>query len=164
MKFNTILLFALMVVILAGAPFVLHEDASLKVGDKTPALSAGNNRGELTLDQLKGHYVLLDFWTSSDAGSRLKSNEYNSLKATDCDGKLPLLVSVNFDKSKRLFDEIVKRDHLNADTQYHVGGKDAELIRDSFRLNGNYNSYLIGPEGRVVMVNPTPEYLQQRFG
>ena len=64
-------------------------------------------------------------------------------------------LSVNFDQSKQLFKEVVRRDKLNAKTQFNVQGDDARNIKETFHLEDGYNSLLIDPIGQVVATNPS---------
>jgi hypothetical protein len=70
-------------------------------------------------------------------------------------------LSVNFDQNKRLFNEVVRRDKLNAETQFNVQGDDARNIKETFHLEDGYNSLLIDPIGQVVATNPSTATLTQ---
>lgn len=162
MKLRTILLILIVGLILVGAPFVAREGVYLDKGKDAPELSLSNGVSDFSLADMKGRYVLLDFWSAADASSRLKENKYNAL---DWGGgkNEPVWVSVNFDDDETLFQEIVNRDRLNDSTQYHVEGREAAKIRSSYNLKDGYKSYLIGPDGKIVAINPAPEYIGQRF-
>lgn len=162
MRKHTIILSIILGIIILGSPFAISKSVFLDEGEKTPELKVENRQVSLDLSDLKGKYVLLDFWSSADADSRLKSNEYNALD-WDKDGELPARISVNFDKSERLFNEIVSRDHLDKETQFHVDGADADHIKQAFNLKNEFKSYLISPEGKILAVNPAPEEIGRRF-
>lgn len=126
-----------------------------------PDFSVARNDTTVSLHDLRGKYVLLDFWSSADANSRLKSNEYNTLPITDT-GRLRRL-SVNFDRSEELFNEIVNRDHLHPDEQYFAGQSDLDKLIQDYGVTQGYNSYLIDPQGKIIAINPDNNYLSQYF-
>lgn len=121
------------------------------IGYKAPELILQQDNQTITLSDLKGKYILLNFWTSSDAESRMKCNLYDDITS----GKDNLsLISVNLDSSNALYREIVKRDGLNAESQFHIEGTQAAKIHEVYRLNKNLKAFLIDPEGRILAVNP----------
>ena len=74
-----------------------HEISGLKVGEIAPDFvisPAGNEKMNLT--DLKGHYVLVSFWASYDAKSRLQNVRCsNAVKGLGSEIKM---VSVSFDE------------------------------------------------------------------
>lgn len=151
----------LFVAMVTSGKIVRTQETELKEGRPTPELIVGNNDSTINLHSLEGKYVLVDFWSAADAASRLKSNEYNAL-GLEANSNVEC-ISINFDRSRRLFEEIVNRDRLNRDSQYHVSAKDADRIIRDFDLEDGYKSYLIGPNGRIMAVNPDTNYLKSMF-
>lgn len=158
---NTILLAIIAVIMAVFSTRLLHVDNQPERGEMAPDFALTKNDTTINLRDLRGRYVLLDFWSSSDANSRLKSNEYNALPITHT-SRLERL-SVNFDRSKELFAELVKRDHLHSDEQYFAGDTDDDKIMEEYGVNQGYNSYLIDPKGKIVAVNPDNAYLSKYF-
>lgn len=124
------------------------------LGHAAPALSVGRADSMITLDRMRGRYVLLNFWSSTDAASRQAVNEYRAWKRRNPDVGLEL-VGVNFDESEKLFREIVRLDSLCPADQYHVAGDTARAIVDNYGLDNGYGSVLISPEGRIIAINPS---------
>ena len=128
------------------------------IGRPAPALSVNTSDGPLNLDSLRGHYVLLNFWKSTDAPSRRTANDYTAWlrrhKNTDIN-----LVSVNFDDSEALYREIMRRDSLIPETQYHVAGDNARAIYDGYGLDKGLGTMLISPQGKILAHNPTWDQL-----
>lgn len=121
------------------------------IGYKAPEIILQEGNQVVTLSDFKGKYVLLNFWKSSDAESRLKCNLYNEIAA----GKDNIsLISVNLDSSKALYREIVKRDGLETSSQFHIEKTQVSKINNLYRLENNLKSFLIDPEGRILAVNP----------
>ncbi|MBD5213763.1 MAG: redoxin domain-containing protein [Bacteroidales bacterium] len=126
------------------------------IGYKAPELILQQDDQAITLSSLKGKYVLLNFWTSSDADSRMKCNLYDDI-SSDKDNLS--LISVNLDSSNALYREIVKRDGLNSASQFHMEGSQASKVHGLYRLNKNLKSFLIDPAGRILAVNPDAQRL-----
>lgn len=64
-------------------------------------------------------------------------------------------ISVNFDFERILFDEIVKLDNLDADTQFNLQGIAAAKLQEEYNLQEGYGSVLIDREGRIKRFNPS---------
>lgn len=114
------------------------------------SLSRGDSVS-VSLADMKGHHVLLNFWSSLEPESRIANKAYDVYAS---DSRLSL-ISVNLDPSARLFREIVARDALCDSTQWHVGGDVARQISDDYNLARGLGSFLIDPAGRVVAINPS---------
>ncbi len=145
-------------VLVTSGKIVHAQETELKEGRLTPELIVGNN--DSTID-LRSLYVLVDFWSAADAASRLKSNEYNTLGLEE--NSNVERISINFDRSRRLVEEIVSRDRLNRNSQYYVNAEHAGKIIRDFKLQDGFKSYLIGPNGRILAVNPDMDYLKSMF-
>ena len=158
---NTLLLILIFGVIALFGSRMIGVDSQPERGQLAPDFSVARNDTTVSLHDLRGKYVLLDFWSSADANSRLKSNEYNTLPITDT-GRLRRL-SVNFDRSEELFNEIVNRDHLHPDEQFFAGQSDLDKLIQDYGVTQGYNSYLIDPQGKIIAINPDNNYLSQYF-
>ena len=130
----------------------------LEEGEQAPRLSLQNGESSVSLQSLKGRYVLLNFWAGYDAPSRMENIRY--ARKLDKSGLENIsLVSVSFDTNRKVFEEIVKRDGLNAATQFYDKDGSQSDIFDDYRLNKGFVSYLISPEGVIIAKNPNPEHL-----
>lgn len=132
-------------------------------GYKAPLIEFSQSDSTLSLADLKGRHVLLTFWSSEMPASRIDANRYDSF-ARNADKERFCLLSVNFDRSERLFREIVRRDNLSAGSQFHVEGTQAADITMAYNLSQGYHSFLIDPTGKVVAVDPTDETLRRIIG
>jgi rhodanese-related sulfurtransferase len=117
-----------------------------------------SNGQQKVLSTVKGSYVLLSFWASFDAPSRLRnvslSNELkrhpqNSVK----------MVSVSFDTYNSIFEETVRKDRVDApicvvDTR----GKRSAVYK-KYRLNRGFNNYLLNEKGVIIAKNLSPDDL-----
>ncbi len=122
------------------------------VGHYSPALSlTAADSSVTTLGAFRGKYVLVTFWSSSDAASRLRCNRYDAF----CDGNDRLEhLAVNLDRNAELFDEVVSRDNLSRCSQYHVEGRQAHAIRKLYHLDRGLHSFLINPAGVIEAIDP----------
>lgn len=108
------------------------------------------------ISDLKGEYVLVNFWSTTNAASRVAAGTYDQLmKDNDFGGRLNLL-NLNFDGNAALFDAIVRQDGLDTTMQYHLAGEAAQEIAETYHLDQGYRAILIDPNGKIVAVNPTP--------
>ncbi|MCM1164011.1 MAG: peroxiredoxin family protein [Muribaculaceae bacterium] len=121
--------------------------------------TAGNAAGTVDISKLKGRYVLVNFWDSHNAVSRIAAGEYDKFLRSHPRLNVKLL-SVNTDDNRKLFDEIVKHDGLDGSTQYHISDTRAGGHTPGFQPDEGYASYLLNPEGKVVAVNPSVETLE----
>lgn len=127
-------------------------------GYKAPRLELANEGSPMSLGDMRGKYVLLNFWRSSDADSRLKCNQYAALLRAD---NSISYISVNLDSSAGLFREIVKRDGLDAKTQYHAEKPEADRLLSVYQLEDGMKSFLIAPDGTILAVNPDAALLSR---
>lgn len=131
-------------------------------GFQAPIFKVERNDSVVSLDDMRGHWVLLQFWSSSDAPSRIVGKQYTAIEQKLNDGQSAErfhLLSVNMDRSERLFREIVRRDNLSAENHIHVDGSQANRIIHDYRLTEGFKSLLIDPKGRIVAMNPSIETL-----
>lgn len=128
------------------------------VGTQAGDFTISNAQGVQSLKQLRGSYVLLTLWSSADVVSRLDNIRCDRYCAENGD-VVPL--SVNFDRSRLLFDELVAADSLNASSQYFCERQDRAIFEKKWGAAQQYNSYLINPSGAVIAVNPTNQDLNR---
>lgn len=131
-------------------------------GFQAPIFKVERTDSVVSLDDMRGHWVLLQFWSSSDARSRIAGKQYTAIEQKLNDGQSAErfhLLSVNMDRSERLFREIVRRDNLSAENHIHVDGSQANRIIHDYRLTEGFKSLLIDPKGRIVAMNPSIETL-----
>lgn len=156
-------------------------------GKEAPAVVVDRNGDAEALDGLRGKWVVLSFWSSTDPESRLTQNTIASIVNSDdsryTDGiagndaeiefKTPAgvyslgknkqveVLSVNFDRSQALMNEIVSIDNLLESSQTRVESKDEiKRLRDAFEMTDGLRSFVIDPKGRIVMADPDEQTLR----
>ena len=133
--------------------------ADSRIGYKAPSLVLGNSNGLSPLQQHRGENVLLTFWDSSDAQSRLENMRYDRLARQS--GAAYTHVSVNLDRSVNVFNSIVALDNLNRSAQFSTSVDVQEGIIKSWRLNEGYHSFLLDADGTIIAVDPDEKTLAQ---
>lgn len=138
-----------------------NEEVGAKVGAYAPNVTLTSNGKTVDIEKYRGEYVLLSLWSSYDATSRLRCNDYNAyVKSLVLKGEKSInYLSVNLDDNERLFQEVVRLDNLNSDLQYFAGESEKSLIDKFYNLNSGFNTYLINQAGKIVAINPTVDEL-----
>ncbi len=101
--------------------------------------------------------MLLTFWSSDDAPSRLANQHYDRLSRAD--GVHYTHVSVNMDRSKAVFNSIVAIDSLNRSAQYNSTADAQSNITKSWRLDDGYHSFLLDTDGKIIAIDPDEKTL-----
>ncbi len=129
------------------------ENAGTRVGSDAAGFAVTNDSNAISLQSLRGSYVLISFWSSTDANSRIANKMYNDFALND---NVQLnYVAVNFDPSENVFDEITNIDKLHKPAQFHVNNGEKSVFFEKYRLDEGYKSYLVNPDGVIIAENPT---------
>ncbi len=124
----------------------------LSRGDVAPDFQVKSASGDSTfrLKDTKGRYVLLSFWASYDAQSRMRNVSLsNALRA------FPNveLVSVSFDEYSSVFEETVRKDQIVTPSRFvETKGENSPLYRQ-YRLNRGFANYLLDGNGVIIAKN-----------
>src|SRR5574344_128351 len=126
------------------------SNVGLKIGDNAPQFSLLNESKSIDLKKLNGHFVLISFWASYDAESRVKNAMLNN--AASKMNNLQI-VSVSFDEYRSIFDETINNDQLDkADCFIELKGNSSNLFK-SYELNKGFTNYLLDKNGNIVAKN-----------
>ena len=126
----------------------------LNVGDVAPDFtieSTSDAQYNFDLTDLKGKYVLLSFWASYDAQSRMQNASLsNALRSTSQDVEM---VSVSFDEYQSVFQETIRKDQIVTPTCFvETEGEDSGLFK-KYRLNRGFTNYLLDGNGVIIAKN-----------
>lgn len=160
---RTLLIFLLFIGLLITSSGFNQEGKNIAVGSLLPDIADNEISDLIRTYEKEGEYVLINFWSSTDGNSRLSTNTYTSWLKRNDNSKINM-ISINFDKSDKLFRQIVKFDDMNTGLQFNVSGHKADKIQSDFNLKNGYGSILVDPEGRIVSHNPTIDYLNHISG
>ena len=126
----------------------------LNLGDIAPdfEIKTVSNEQTIDLDELKGKYVLLSFWASYDAQSRMQNVSLsNALRSASCENVE--MVSVSFDEYQSIFTETVRKDQIVTPTCFvETKGKKSGLFK-KYNLNRGFTNYLLDDNGVIVAKN-----------
>ena len=126
----------------------------LNVGDVAPDFrieTTSDVQHNLDLTDLKGKYVLLSFWASYDAQSRMQhASLSNALRSTSQDVEM---VSVSFDEYQSVFKETIRKDQIVTPTCFvETKGESSGLFK-KYRLNRGFTNYLLDGNGVIIAKN-----------
>ena len=125
----------------------------LNVGDMAPdfkiqTMSAEQSQTELS--DLKGKYVLLSFWASYDAQSRMQNASLSNALRSSHNVEM---VSISFDEYQSIFKETVRKDQIVTPTCFvETEGEDSGLFK-KYRLNRGFTNYLLDGNGVIIAKN-----------
>lgn len=126
------------------------SNVGLKIGDNAPQFSLVNESKSIDLKKLNGNFVLISFWASYDAESRVKNAILNN--AASKMNNLQI-VSVSFDEYRSIFDETINNDQLDkADCFIELKRNSSNLFK-SYELNKGFTNYLLDKNGNIVAKN-----------
>lgn len=151
--------------LMLGASAFVDNRREVAIGNDVPTLVLGEGDEAFSLESLKGKWVILSFWSAADAESRLGRNQIEAFfrgpgadAATDVE-----VVSVNFDRSSQLMNEIIKHDNLLGEHHHVASSETMDALRSAFRMENGLRSFVINPEGKLVAADPTPKDLSRIF-
>lgn len=122
----------------------------LTIGDKAPDFTICSEKQLVELKDLRGKYVLLSFWASYDAPSRLQNASLNHAinKSDNIE-----MVSVSFDSYKSIFKETIKKDKIASSNCFvETEGEESEIYQ-MYRLNKGFKNYLLDQNGVIIAKN-----------
>ena len=127
----------------------------LNVGDVAPDFkieSTSNGQPAFKLGNLKGKYVLLSFWASYDAQSRMQNASLsNALRSTARNNVK--MVSVSFDEYQSIFEETIRKDQIVTPTCFvETKGEYSGLFK-KYRLGRGFTNYLLDDNGVIIAKN-----------
>lgn len=157
---KTVFIIALFIGVLVCAVGYSDSQYRTSLGKTAPAICLSDNDGTFNLDALKGKYVLLNFWKSTDAPSRRSANDYTAWLRRHPDTDVQF-ISVNLDESPQIYNEIMRRDSLIPATQFYAGGDTAAAISNAYGLDKGLGSMLINPDGKIIAHNPSWDLLNR---
>lgn len=131
----------------------------LNVGSVAPdfKIESTQNEQKLSLTDLRGKYVLVNFWASYDAQSRMRNISFNN--ALRSRPESIEMVSVSFDEYRSIFDETVRKDQIQVPACFvDIKGENSGLFK-KYRLKRGFTNYLLDDKGVIIAKNISAEEL-----
>ena len=123
--------------------------ADARIGYRAPHIGIADADKAIS----KGNYVLVSFWSTSNPDSRITNQRYDRACRS---GKISH-ISVNMDRSSGVGDIACRLDGVKA---LHCDSATRQTVIRDWRLDANgYGSFLVGPDGNIVAVNPSVKSL-----
>ncbi len=104
------------------------------------------------LSDLKGKYVLLSFWASYDAQSRMQNISLSNALRSAYPQKVRM-VSVSFDKYKSIFRETIRKDQIVSPTCFVETKGESSVLFRKYHLDRGFNNYLLDENGVIIARN-----------
>ena len=128
----------------------------LNVGDIAPdfkiqSMSAGQPLAELS--DMKGKYVLLSFWASYDAHSRMQNASLSNVLRSASRNENVEMVSVSFDEYQSIFKETVRKDQIVTPTCFVETKDESSGLFKKYRLGRGFTNYLLDENGVIIAKN-----------
>lgn len=124
----------------------------LIIGDKAPTFTICGEKQLIDLKDLRGKYVLLSFWASYDALSRMQNATLNHAVAQADNVEM---VSVSFDEYKSIFNETIKKDQISTSNCFvELAGVSSDLYQ-TYRLKRGFKNFLLDENGVIVAKDVT---------
>ena len=128
----------------------------LNVGDVAPDFtieSTSDAQYNFDLTDLKGKYVLLSFWASYDAQSRMQNASLSNVLRSASRNDNVEMVSVSFDEYQSIFKETVRKDQIVTPTCFvETKGESSGLFK-KYRLGRGFTNYLLDENGVIIAKN-----------
>ncbi|MBO5796475.1 MAG: redoxin domain-containing protein [Bacteroides sp.] len=132
----------------------------LNVGDIAPNFSIQSMSSEQSSDlaSLRGKYVLLNFWASYDAPSRMQNASFSQAIRSLSPAQVEM-VSVSFDEYSSIFNETIRKDRIATTACFvETQGVESDLYK-RYRLQRGFGNYLIDDNGVIIAKNISADEL-----
>lgn len=131
--------------LLGSSPSPGAELQTADAREPAPAFDLPTANGSVSLSQLKGKVVYVDFWASWCEPCRRSFPWMNALAMKHKDGPF-VLVAINLDKKRELADAFVAKNEPNFTVAFDPEGKTAA----AYKVKAMPSSFVIGADGQIA--------------
>lgn len=159
MNKQTLLLIALLAIV--AYVFYQYRQPRFAAGEKAPDFELGLLNGERAkLSDLKGKYVLLQFWGSWCGPCRKENPELVALYKTYHERGLEIF-SIGIEQSPGAWQNAIAQDGLL--WKYHAmeSSEFAGEVATQYNIKSIPTTFLLNPEGVIMGVSLKPEYINK---
>lgn len=158
MKKSPIIVVSLLLLLVFFGSSSSGVETEARIGLQAPNFAVSNGEVTAQLQNCRGRYVVVTFWSSVDPESRMANIAHDRVAA----GNARLAhIAVNYDSSEGVYRELVKLDSLDGDTQFYGNTIQGRSLLAAWHQETGYSSFLIDPQGRIVAKNPTEAMLKR---
>ena len=120
----------------------------------TGGLNVGDIAPDFKIQSMSaGQYVLLSFWASYDAHSRMQNASLSNVLRSASRNDNVEMVSVSFDEYQSIFKETVRKDQIVTPTCFvETKGEFSGLFK-KYRLGRGFTNYLLDENGVIIAKN-----------
>ena len=116
MKKSPIIVVSLLLLLVFFGSSSSGVETEARIGLQAPNFAVSNGEVTAQLQNCRGRYVVVTFWSSVDPESRMANIVHDRVAA----GNARLAhIAVNYDSSEGVYRELVKLDSLDDDTQFY---------------------------------------------
>ena len=130
----------------------------LTIGDRAPEFKICSERQLVDLKDLRGNYVLISFWASYDAPSRMQNASFSQAIRSLSPAQVEM-VSVSFDEYSSIFNETIRKDRIATTACFvETQGVESDLYK-RYRLQRGFGNYMIDDNGVIIAKNISADEL-----
>ncbi len=135
----------------------------LKPGSEAPAFKLKGNTGyEFSLDDVRGYYVVLDFWASWCPDCRKDIPAVKSLYEK-YEAKGVKFVGVSFDNDAQAWNNCIAKNEMTWTQVSELKRMKESDVAKKYRVNWIPTLYLITPDGKIDMATVEITKLEKRL-
>ena len=148
----------------------LYFKPKYKSGIDAPNFTFVTLKGDQkSLKDLEGQYILLDFWGSWCAPCRQESPALTELydryaQSTFKDGSSFDIISIGIETNRDRWKKAIEKDQLDWENHYTENNRFKSEIAQLYGVREIPTKYLINPNGKIVAVNPTFQFIHDFLG
>lgn len=156
---NKVLNFLLIALIAGYGFYYWYKQPGFSQGEKAPDFTTVNKDGSpFTLSELRGYYVLIDFWGSWCGPCRKENPElvalYNKYRSKEFKEAMGFeIVSIGVENNRSRWEAAIQQDGLN--WKYHIPQTDrfkSEIV-SQYKVREIPTKFLLNPKGDIIGVN-----------
>ncbi len=162
-KLKTAFFLIILLGLVSFVPSTLFNKDNIKEStsnnDASQALS-----NELAIN--KGELVLINFWATYNASSRIENIKFAELMSKNHNSKFKnangfVVVSISLDSYESVFKETIKRDGLSATRNIHATHGFNSKLANNYKLGNKFGNLLLDAKGEVLARNLTINELEK---
>ena len=134
------------------------KDQGIEKGDLILTKDNGNEILKEAIENNKGKYIILNFWSSYNPETRVNNIMLNDIAKSDSNNVA--MICVSFDKFESVYQETIKSDSLNNTVNILVkDGFDSQTAQ-KYGIDKGFGNFIIDPQGVIIKKNVNAEVVK----